>query len=329
MRAIRPPPVPGYTRHRAHAPDPRLPPAAGRSRRTATRTAPLPEIPPLTLPGFAIVLVLLAALSHACWNALVKISGDRLVIIAAVNLVGAAIALLALPFVDVPRAEAWPWLITSVLVHLLYYYFLIAQYRAGDLSHVYPLSRGLSPLLVAGAAALLAGEVLPAAAMAGIALSSAGIASLAFEGGPPWRRDAAPALFACGTAVVIALYTVVDGIGVRRAGSAPGYIAWLFVLDGLPVALFAAARRRRELGRILAREWPRSVLGGALALLAYGLVIWALSLGPMAHVSALRETSVIFAALIGVLALRERFGPRRVLAAVLVSAGLVLLHAGR
>ena len=200
-----------------------------------------------SLPAHAVVLVLLAALCHASWNAVVKFGDDRLVVIAVVNLVGALVALLALPFVPLPSPAAWPWLLTSVAVHLFYYYFLLQQYRVGDLSHVYPLSRGLSPLLVSLGAGVVAGEVLPPMAMLGIGLASVGIVSLAFEGGAPWRGDVRPVAFATCTAVIIACYTVVDGIGVRRSGSAAGYVAWLFVLDGLPVAAFAALRRGREL----------------------------------------------------------------------------------
>jgi len=281
------------------------------------------------LPVHAVALVLLAALFHAGWNAVVKVGGDRLVVIAVVNTVGAGVALLALPFVPVPAPAAWPWLGASLLLHTLYYYCLVRQYRVGDLSHVYPLSRGLSPLLVAAGAALVAGETMPAMALAGLGLSSAGIVSLAFAGGPPWRHDARPALYAGATAVVIAAYTLVDGMGVRRSGDVAGYVAWLFVLDGVPITVIAWRRRGRELRGILAREWRKSLFGGSLAVIAYGLVIWAMSLGPMAQVSALRETSVIFAALIGVVLLRESFGVRRVMAALLVVVGLVILNAGQ
>ena len=280
----------------------------------------------MTLPTEAILLVLLAALCHACWNAVVKIGGDRLVVLAVVNFVGAILALLALPFVDFPHPQAWPWLLASVGVHLLYYYFLVQQYRVGDLSHVYPLSRGLSPLLVAMGAALVAGEVLSMRAMAGIGLASVGVLSLAFDRGVPWKGDTKPALYACGTALFIASYTVIDGIGVRYAGSAPGYIAWLFLLDGLPLAVLAAILRGRELTYILAREWRKSLFGGMLAILAYGLVIWAMSRGPMAQVSAIRETSVIFATLIGVFMFKESFGARRLASAVLVVIGLSVLN---
>jgi drug/metabolite transporter (DMT)-like permease len=280
----------------------------------------------LTLPIDVILLVMLAALCHACWNAVIKIGGDRVVVLAVVNLVGAVLSLLALPFVEVPAPQAWPWLLGSVAVHVLYYYFLVQQYRVGDLSHVYPLSRGLSPMLVALGAALIVGEVLSLRAMLGIALASVGVLSLAFDRGPPWKGDARPVLFASGTAIIIATYTVIDGIGVRHSGSAFGYIAWLFVLDGVPLTVFVAYRRGRELTGILAREWRKSLFGGTLALVAYGLVIWAMSRGPMAQVSAIRETSVIFATLIGVYMLKESFGIKRVIASALVACGLILLN---
>jgi len=280
----------------------------------------------MILPTDAILLVLLAALCHACWNAVVKVSGDRLVVLGVVNIVGASLGLLVIPFVEFPQRESWPWLFASIVVHQVYYFFLLQQYRVGDLSHVYPLSRGLSPLLVAMGAALLAGEVLSMRAMAGIGLASLGVLSLAFDRGAPWKGDARPVLFAGGTAITIAGYTVVDGLGVRSAGSAAGYIAWLFFLDGLPIAVFAAIRRGRELTYILTREWRKSLFGGALAIFAYGLVIWAMSRGPMAQVSAIRETSVIFATLIGVFMLKESFGVRRLIASLLVAIGLLVLN---
>ncbi len=270
--------------------------------------------------------MLVAACCHAGWNAAVKLGADRLVVMAVINGVAAAIALVALPFVPVPGAATWPWLAASVAIHTVYFVFLIAQYRVGDLSQVYPIARGLSPLIIALGAALVAGERPSAGGLLGIALASAGLVSLAFERGVPWRGDARPVLWAAGTAAIIACYTVVDGMGVRSAESALGYIAWLFVLDGLPIAALALALRGRELTRILLHEWPKSLLGGALQIVAYGLVIWALSLGPMAQVSALRETSVIFAALIGVVLLDERLGAHRVLAASLVACGLVILN---
>lgn len=282
---------------------------------------------PLTLEAAG--LVLLAALFHATWNALVKTSGDRLSVLAMVNGCSAIIAIVMLPFVDVPARESWGYLFASIVLHTGYYLFLVEAYRVGDLSHVYPLARGLSPLLVAGAAVVFAGELLPPAAFFGVLLACAGIVSLSFDGGPPWRNDARPLLFALGTAAFIAGYTIVDGIGVRRAGTVAGYVAWLFALDAIPLILIAWIIRRRELRWTLRSEWKKGAAGGVLAFAAYGMVIWAMSISAMAAVSALRETSVIFAALIGTILLKERFGLLRVGSAVMVAAGVVLMNLAR
>lgn len=282
---------------------------------------------PLTLEAAG--LVLLAALFHATWNALVKTSGDRLSVLAMVNGCSSIIAIVMLPFVDVPARESWAYLLASIVLHTGYYLFLVEAYRVGDLSHVYPLARGLSPLLVAGAAVVFAGELLPPAAFFGVLLACAGIVSLSFDGGPPWRNDARPLLFALGTAAFIAGYTIVDGIGVRRAGTVAGYVAWLFALDAIPLILIAWIIRRRELRWTIRSEWKKGAAGGVLAFAAYGLVIWAMSISAMAAVSALRETSVIFAALIGTILLKERFGLLRVGSAVMVAAGVVLMNLAR
>jgi len=282
---------------------------------------------PLTLEAAG--LVLLAALFHATWNALVKTSGDRLSVLAMVNGCSAIIAIVMLPFVDVPARESWAYLFASIVLHTGYYLFLVEAYRVGDLSHVYPLARGLSPLLVAGAAVVFAGELLSAAAFFGVVLACAGIVSLSFDGGPPWRNDARPLLFALGTAAFIASYTIVDGIGVRRAGTVAGYVAWLFALDAILIILIAWFIRRREFRWTIRSEWKKGAAGGVLALTAYGLVIWAMSISAMAAVSALRETSVIFAALIGTILLKERFGLLRVGSAIMVAAGVVLMNLGR
>lgn len=280
------------------------------------------------MSGTVFFAVLLAALLHAVWNALVKSGGDRLLVLAAVNGAGALVALPLVFITTAPVAAAWPWLLLSAVLHLGYYFFLIRAYSVGDLAHVYPLARGTAPLLVTGAAALLADERLPAGAVLGVAVASIGIISLAFEGGPPWRRDARALWFALVTSVFIAGYTVVDGIGVRLSQSTLGYIAWLFLIDGVPIVAYAVLKRPGMVRPFLRRErWP--CLGGGLAsMTAYGLVIWAMSLGAMGMVSALRETSVLFAVLIGVLLLGERLTARRLFAAVAVCTGVAMMHIG-
>jgi drug/metabolite transporter (DMT)-like permease len=282
---------------------------------------------PLTLEAAG--LVLLAALFHATWNALVKTSGDRLSVLAMVNACSSIIAIVMLPFVDLPARDSWGYLLASIVLHTGYYVFLVEAYRFGDLSHVYPLARGLSPLLVAGAAVIFAGELLPAKAFFGVVLACAGIVSLSFDRGPPWRNDARPLLFALGTAAFIASYTIVDGIGVRRSGAVAGYVAWLFALDAIPIVLVAWLVHRRDFRWAIRNEWKKGAAGGVLALAAYGMVIWAMSVSAMAAVSALRETGVIFAALIGTILLKERFGALRVSSAIMVAAGIILMNLAR
>ncbi|MCA8967085.1 MAG: EamA family transporter, partial [Planctomycetes bacterium] len=201
--------------------------------------------------------VLTAALLHAVWNALVKSGGDRLLVLAAVNCTSALAAVPMVAMAAFPAAESWPWLLSSAVLHCGYYFFLVQAYQVGDLAHVYPLARGTAPLLVTGGAALLAGEVLPTGAVVGVCIACAGIVSLAFEGGPPWRRDARAVWYALATSGFIGAYTIVDGLGVRASGSPLGYIGWLFLIDGIPITVFALARRPGVVRPFLRREWWR------------------------------------------------------------------------
>jgi drug/metabolite transporter (DMT)-like permease len=270
--------------------------------------------------------VLLAAAMHATWNALVKSSGDRLLAQALVIGVGALAGLCAIPFVPVPDPASWPFIAMSVAAHSGYYTFLLLAYRHGDLSAVYPLARGIAPLGVAALAALFAGERLGPWGAAGVLLVSAGIASLAFGRGIPRGRDGHPYLYAAVTGLFISAYTLIDGLGVRRAGTTLGFIAWLFLFESLPIVLVTAALRWRTVRRVPTREWRRGLFGGVIATVGYGIVIWAMSLDELARVVSLRETSVIMAALIGSLVLGEADGPRRIAAASLVALGNLLLR---
>jgi len=273
-----------------------------------------------------VFLVLLAALLHAGWNAVVKSSGDRFLTFTAIRGSATVLCLLAAAFVPLPAPAAWPYLIGGLIIHNCYYVTLLRAYRVGDLSHVYPLARGVAPVTVAALAAVFAGEVPNAGAWAGILLVSAGIISLMFAG-PGFRAGGtAPVVLAVVTGLFIASYTVVDGVGIRRGETALGYIVWLNAGEGIPFMLAALASRPREAGAFLKHNWPRTTATGMVLVLAYGLVLYALAQGAMAHVSALRETSVLFAAVIGWLLLKESFGRLRIAAAVLISVGVVLLQ---
>ena len=280
----------------------------------------------MSLP--VIGLVLLAAAMHATWNALVKARGDRLVMMALTVFGSGLPALFVLPFLPLPAPASWPYLAASVAIHQLYNVFLVFAYRHGDLSQVYPIARGAAPLMVAVGAWALAGEALTPVEAAGVAIASAGIISLAFA-----RRNGAAdnpkaIVYALVTAVCIAGYSLADGMGVRRTAQAASYIAWMFAFEA-PFLLLIAIRRRH--GRVAAAFRPHlatGLAGGVIAAAAYGIAIWAMSLAPLAHVVALRETSVVLAAIIGAVLLGESFGGRRVAAAAVVAAGAALLQIG-
>jgi len=261
---------------------------------------------------------------HASWNALVKSGGTPEFSIAAYRGAG-MLCVFTLPFVPLPAPESW-WLIAaSVFIHNLYYFTLAQAYRSGDLSQVYPLFRGLAPVLVAIAAWVFVGEKLSAGSMAGIALISLGLMSLALAGRSKGRVSQTALSWGVITSVFIASYTVIDGVGVRQSGNALSYILWLFTFEALPIVVWLLLTRRSEWFEYLKESSGSIAVGAVISGVAYGLVIYAMSLGAIAIVSSLRETSVIFAALIGALFLKEPFGRQRVLAASLVAFGIVLL----
>jgi drug/metabolite transporter (DMT)-like permease len=272
------------------------------------------------------LLVLLAAAMHATWNTLIKRSNDRLAELAIVNLFSAVAAATALPWVGIPDSASWGYIFGSIVIHSGYYYLLLQAYHFGDLSHVYPLARGVSPLVVTLLSAVFAGEILSTGQLAGVLVISLSVASLTLQGSWWRHQQLKPVLFALGTGFMIGGYTLVDGTGARVSGNAPAYIAWLFTLDCLPLLAVAMLRRHGKIGSTLSAQWRTGAIGGVLALSAYGLVIWALSLGAMAPIAALRETSVVMAAVIGTTVLREPFGMRRVLAAISVATGVIILR---
>ena len=272
-----------------------------------------------------VTLVLLAALLHASWNAMAKSGGTPGYSIASYRLTSALVCLPLLFLLPLPLAASWPMLLASTVIHTAYYWTLSRSYHSGDLSQVYPLFRGLAPVLVVIGAAAFAGEYLDGGAMLGIALVSVGLVSITFSGGA-LGRISRPALgWGLATSVLIAAYTVADGMGVRAAGNPFGYIAWLFVLEPLPICTWLLLRERAGWFGYL-RSRPGKIGAGALAAAAaYGMVIYAMGVAPMGLVSSLRETSVIFAAMIGTLLFREPFGRRRIVAAVLVCCGVALI----
>ncbi len=272
------------------------------------------------------LLVLAAAVIHATWSALVKASGEHFLTLMIIIGTGSLLAAAALPVLSFPPRAAWPYLAAAFFLHQGYYLFMLLSYRFGDLNQVYPVARGIAPIVVAGLAAVFAGEVPNGGGVVGILAVSMGIAGLAFSGGLPRGRAMAPIAMAAATGLCLGTFTVVDGIGVRLSAAPWDFIAWLLFLNGLPMAIVALVLRRDRLRVYLSGNWKRAFGGGVLSALGFTIVLYALGLGGMAHVAALRETSVLFAALIGSLMLHEPLGLRRTVAAAVIAAGLVVLQ---
>jgi len=278
---------------------------------------------PSTLSLPVMLAVLAAAVTHAVWNAIAHGIKDQTLAFALIGVGGLAAGIPLVIVAATPRGDGWPYLLASVAIHVFYNLLLMQCYRLGEFGQVYPLARGTSPLVVTILAAIFVHEHLALPLIGGIIVVSAGLATLVMAGRRPGRAAFAAAV---GTGLTIAAYTTVDGVGVRASHSPVGYIGWLMVLQSLCVPLFAAVRRRDVLLKQPPRIWLAGLGAGALSVLAYGLVLWAQTRGALAPIAALRETSVIFGAIIATLVFREPFGRTRIAATILVAAGIVLLN---
>jgi drug/metabolite transporter (DMT)-like permease len=272
------------------------------------------------------VAVLCAAVLHAVWNALAHFVSDKVVSGALVSTAFTICGLVALPFVGLPAGPAWPLLLGSVVVHFLYMLALLRSYRLGAFNQVYPLARGMSPWVVAIVAVTVIGEPLSVAQTVGVVVVSIGLGLLVLAKGRPHKQEVPAILAATLTGLLIATYTVIDGIGVRRSGSPLSYAACLFFLHGLTVIGFAFLRRGSGLVRATASHWKLGATAGVCAVVAYALVLWAQAEGALATVAALRETSVIVGAIIGAVFFKEPFGRWRTVATIVVATGIVLLN---
>lgn len=272
-----------------------------------------------------ILLVLATALMHASWNAMVRGSHDKLGSLALMCGACGLIALPVLPFLPLPEWETWAILAATLVLHTGYKLFLVRAYTFGDLGHVYPIARGSAPLLVTIGAFILVGEKLSIWAVLGLVLVTGGIMSLAWNKRAGSADERKATLYALATAAFIASYTMMDGIGGRVAQSPFVYVFWLFVLDGGVFFAIGLYRRGWQSIKTTSSVWTVAFGGAALQLVAYGIVIWAMSVAPLGPVSALRETSVIFAAFLSSFMLKEPIGRLGIAAAVTVAAGVALI----
>jgi drug/metabolite transporter (DMT)-like permease len=271
--------------------------------------------------------VLAAALMHAAWNAVIRVGLDRFSSILLLSMTQSGLALILLPFVALPAPAAWPWVAGASVLHTGYKLFLIRAYQHGDLSQIYPLARGAAPPIVALGGILLLGERLHPLGYAAVAAIALGVALMAFRGGASSARLSGKALgYALATAAFVAAYTLADGKGARLAETATGFAMWMFVGDGLIMLLYTLATRGRAGLKAVLPAWRTGLPAGTLSLGSYWIALWAFTQAPVALVAALRETSVLFALLIGALFLREEAGRWRVAAGLCIGAGVVMMR---
>ncbi|OEC93163.1 MULTISPECIES: EamA family transporter [unclassified Rhizobium] len=273
-----------------------------------------------------IALVLFGALLHATWNAIIKAGTDKSLDAALVSAGGAVAALPLLPFLPLPASAAWPFIGASAILQFAYFQLVAAAYRAGDIGLVYPLMRGVAPLIIVSTSSFILKETLSGGALIGTMTICAGILTLAFEARKGSRRAIVLAL---ANAVVIATYTYVDGIGARISDNSVSYTLWMALLP--PILLFAWAISQRGINAVTAHvryNWWRGLIGGGGSIASYGLALWAMTKAPVAMVAALRETSILFALVISVVVLKERSSIWRYIAGAIIAGGVLVLRLG-
>lgn len=275
----------------------------------------------MSVAVFATVLV--AAILHATWNAIVKRGGSTLLTTVLVTASAALIAAAGLPFLSGPHLASWPFIAASTIFQIAYFVLVAQTYRVADMSLTYPLMRGTAPLLVAVASFAFVGEPLSRSAWLGVGIICAGILSMASAARSASKAGVTMAL--C-NAIVIAGYTLIDGVGVRRSGAPASYTLWIFLLTGIVLAGWALSTQRRTFLYYSARNWTLGLVGGAGTIGSYGLALWAMTVAPVAVVAALRETSILFGVAISALFLREQVGRAKIIGVCVIAAGAAALR---
>jgi len=277
--------------------------------------------------GIAIV-VMVAALFHAIWNAAVKSGNDPLLSITDINVATFLIALPLVPVVGLPHPDSWPFLITSAVLHFGYYLALSEAYKYGDFSQAYPIARGTAPVIVTLWGTLVLAETLSAVELVSLAGVLSGLLIFTSQTFPRVMRDRKALVAALVTSIFIGGYTLADGVGGRLSQNIPGYMVWLYLLDGIPVLIYAVCRRGLHEVAGIRHDWKLMFAGAGFAFVSYALVVWAMSRAPIPLVSALRETSIVIAALIGAFYFKESSSQRRITASVVIFSSVALLALG-
>jgi len=269
--------------------------------------------------------VLMGAAFHASWNALVKSGSDPFLGTVLITTCVAGVTAVALVFLPLPQPESWRCLAASILIHLAYFGFIMLAYRGGDLSLVYPIMRGSAPAFTAVLAAVLLDEWPSGGVWSGVFLVSGGVLLLAADSPRSGGVRLAPVVFALLNAAVIVGYTLVDGVGARLSGNAFSYTGWMLLVTGVLIFAVSVAFRGRHVVRHVLAQWKKGTLGGGCTFASYGLALWAMTKAPIAPVAALRETSIVFSALLAVFFLKEKITPLRYGSIILVVMGAIAI----
>lgn len=272
------------------------------------------------------LLILLSAFMHASWNAFVKRAPDKVAMATLVYGAGLIVAIPGIFYFPLPNGEIWQLIAIHSGCHVIYKLALVAMYEEGDLSQVYPATRGIAPLITTLIAIPTIGDIPSAQQMAGISLISLGLLIFVFEPGVFTKKGSKPLLIAAVAGLMMSIYTIADAVAMRTPGFRFSFISWIFLFDALTMFALAYWRRGRRLGGLLADQWKIGLGCGVAAFLNFGIILWALSFATVGNVAALRETSVVFAAVIGIFFMSEAFGPRRVLAAAVITFGIISMN---
>ena len=275
----------------------------------------------MTLATFGVVLF--AAALHATWNAIVKGSSDKLLTAALVTGSAGVLAVLILPFLEAPAPASWPFILASTVFQICYFRLLALNYQRSEMSLAYPIMRGTAPLIVTLVSVLFLQVDLPPLAGVGIVVICTGVLSMAISHGRGNGRSVALALL---NACVIAGYTLIDGEGVRRSDAPASYTLWLYVLTGPTLVIWTMVTHRRKFIPYARANWQYGLIGGIGTATSYGLALWAMTMAPVAVVSALRETSILFGVLLSATVLRERVDRRRIIAVCIIATGAIALR---
>jgi drug/metabolite transporter (DMT)-like permease len=278
------------------------------------------------MSGTVFAALLFGALLSAIWNAIVKGGSNKYLHAVLVANSAALIAAILLPFLRQPAPQAWFYIAASALLQVVYYTLLAAAFRAGDMSHAYPIMRGTAPLLVSLVSGPLIGEALSLGKWIGVTMICGGVMGLAWEAHYRATTKTDVVKYASLNALIIAAYTVVDGIGVRLSGASSGYMKWILLLTALMLSIWTILTRRRELFSYAAGRWRVALVGGLATTTSYGIILWAMTQAPIAVVAALRETSMLFVLAIAVIVFKERVGLRRYGATVLIACGAAAIR---